>query len=230
MTLQAIELKYVFQFPLLYKQLDVDGMLNVGEYGPKWYAEVYPILKQNPPLLLNSNEFELLNIKAVDEAIEDIRNPEDYRGVKEELILIPFGQSGAGDYYCFFLNEENNGDIPIVFVWHDSDEATYMAKNLQDFIFRMLLTDMSDQDIYNEVPDDEFRNNIESVFKSHKKYLTSQQENILQEILNRDIIDYKTELSNEPARGLLTDVELLRLLNEIISFDKMNTSFNYSKY
>jgi hypothetical protein len=41
-------------------------------------------------------------------------------------------------------------------------------KNLSDFIFRMLLTDMSNQDIYNEIPDEEFRNDIEAVFKSHK--------------------------------------------------------------
>lgn len=232
MTLQDIEIKYKFKFPHLYKQLDVDGMLNIGEYGPKWYAEVYPTLKDNPPLLLHSYDFELLNLKSVDEEIRDWSDPEDYRNIDKQFKFIPFGKSGAGDHYCFFLNEEYDGKYPIVYLWHDSNEADYLAGNLQDFIFKMLLTDMSNQDIYNEVSDDEFRSDLESVFKSHKKYLTSQQINILEDILTREIIDYEIVLSRmkEPARGLLTDIELKSLLDKNIPFEKMDQSFKYSNF
>jgi len=230
MTLQDIEIKYKFQFPNLYKQLDIDGMLNVGEYGPKWYAEVYPTLKENPTLLLHSYDFELLNLKSVDEEIGDLTDPDDYRQIDKKFNFIPFAKSGGGDHYCFFLNEENEGNVPVVYVWHDANEVSYLAKNLRDFIFRMLLTDMSNQDIYNEIPDEEFRNDIEAVFKSHKKYLTQQQNNILEDILKREIFDYEIVLGSqkEVARGLLTDVELKKLLNEIIPFEKMDQSFEYS--
>ena len=230
MTLQDIEIKYKFQFPNFYKQLDIDGMLNVGEYGPKWYAEVYPTLKENPTLLLHSYDFELLNLKSVDEEIGDLTDPDDYRQIDKKFNFIPFAKSGGGDHYCFFLNEENEGNVPVVYVWHDANEVSYLAKNLSDFIFRMLLTDMSNQDIYNEIPDEEFRNDIEAVFKSHKKYLTQQQNNILEDILKREIFDYEIVLGSqkEAARGLLTDVELKKLLNEIIPFEKMDQSFEYS--
>ena len=231
MTIQEIEKKYGFEFPLLYKQLDADGMLDVGEYGPNWYAEVYPTLKENPPLLLHSYDFESLNLKSVAEEIEELQDPEDYRNINPEFKFIPFAKSGGGDHYCFFLNEENNGDVPIVFVWHDSNEVNYLAKNLQDFIFKVLLIDMSKQDVYNELTDEEFRNDIESVFKSHKKYLTDRQNSILEEILKRDIIDYEINVSPkivESARGLLTDFELESIVNEVIPFDKMNQSFKYS--
>lgn len=230
MTLQDIEIKYKFQFPNLYKQLDIDGMLNVGEYGPKWYAEVYPTLKENPTLLLHSYDFELLNLKSVDEEIGDLTDPDDYRQIDKKFNFIPFAKSGGGDHYCFFLNEENEGNVPVVYVWHDANEVSYLAKNLSDFIFRMLLTDMSNQDIYNEIPDEEFRNDIEAVFKSHKKYLTEQQNNILEDILKREIFVYEIVLGSqkEAARGLLTDVELKKLLNEIIPFEKMDQSFEYS--
>ncbi|MFB9077306.1 SMI1/KNR4 family protein [Flavobacterium procerum] len=230
MTINAIETKHGFEFPILYKQLDADGMLNIGEYGPNWYAEVYPTLKDNPPLLLHSYDFELLNLKSVNEEIADISDPDDYRQINPEFKFIPFAQSGAGDHYCFFLNEEQNGDIPVVYIWHDSNEANYLAKNLQDFIFRMILTDMANQDLYNEVSDEEFRSNIESVFKTHKKYLTEQQNQILEQILKRDIIDYEVVFAKrkEPARGLLTDIEFKQLLLDIIPFEKMDQSFEYS--
>lgn len=231
MTIQEIEKKYGFNFPLLYKQLDNDGMLDVGEYGPNWYAEVYPTLKDNPPLLLHSYDFESLNLKSVAEEIEELQDPEDYRNINPEFKFIPFAKSGGGDHYCFFLNEENNGNVPIVFVWHDSNEVNYLAKNLQDFIFKVLLIDMSKQDVYNELTDEEFRDDIESVFKSHKKYLTEQQNTILASILERDIMDYEINVSPkivESARGLLTDFELEAIVNEVIPFDKMNQSFKYS--
>lgn len=230
MTLQDIEIKYKFQFPLLYKQLDADGMLNVGEYGPKWYAEVYPTLKENLPLLLHSYDFESLNLKSVDKEIERLRDPENYRQIKEEFNFIPFAKSYGGDHYCFFLNEINNGEIPIVFLSHDSSEAEYLAKNLQDFIFKMFLTDMACFD-NEDADDEELIVNLHNMFKTHKKYLTDQQQEILKDILSREIIDYEISSSNysEDARGLLTDIEKNKLINEIIPFDKMDTSFEYSE-
>ncbi|WP_264553488.1 SMI1/KNR4 family protein [Flavobacterium sp. N2038] len=231
MTIQEIETKHSFKFPNLYKQLAADGMLDVGEYGPNWFTEVYPTLRDNPPLLLHSYDFESLNLKSVAEEIEELKDPEDYRNINPEFRFIPFAKSGGGDHYCFFLNEENNGDVPIVFVWHDMNEVDYLAKNLQEFIFKVLLIDMSKQDLYNELSDEEFRNDIESVLKSHKKYLTDRQNEILSAILKREIIDYEINVSpkiKESARGLLTDVELESIVNEVIPFDKMNQSFKYS--
>ncbi|KIC03368.1 hypothetical protein OA88_03030 [Flavobacterium sp. JRM] len=230
MPLLDIETKNGFTYPIIYKEFFLDGMLNVGEYGPDWYTTVYPKLKENPTLLLHSYDFELLNLKGVKEAIDELLDPEGYREIKEEFKFIPFGQSGAGDHYCFFVNEENNGENPIVFVWHDMNEVNYLAKNMQDFVFRMLLTDMSDQDVYNDVSDEEFKDNLERVLKTHKKYLTDKQNDVLQTVFNREIIDYEILLPKmkEAKRGLLTDVELKKTLTEVIPFDKMDSSFAYS--
>ena len=231
MTLTEIEKEYNFKYSALYKQLEQDGMLEVGEYGPNWYNTVFPKLKENPTLLLHSYDFELLNTNSISEEINDFSDPDDYRQINPEFKFIPFAKSGAGDHYCFLLNEQNGDDIPIVFVWHDCNEVNYLAKNLQNYIFRALLTDMSEQDIYNNVSDKEFRDNIESVLKTHTKYLTEQQTEILKSVLSREIIDYEIELPRgrkEKHRGLLTDIELKRILNEIIPYEKMDKSFEYS--
>lgn len=231
MTLIEIEKEFDLKYPLLYKQLEQDGMLDVGEYGPDWYNTVFPKLKENPTLFLHSDDFELLNVKAVHEAIKELSDPEDYRQIHPELKLIPFGQSGSGDHYCFFLNEQHGEDIPIVLVWHDSNEVQYLAKNLQDYIFRVLLTDMSEQDIYNNVSDEEFRANLENVFKTHSKYLTAQQNEILKNIISREIIDYEIELPRgrkEAHRGLLSYEELKKIMEEVIPYQKADTSFEYA--
>ncbi|GIQ58529.1 hypothetical protein Flavo103_16650 [Flavobacterium collinsii] len=230
MILQDVEKRYEFEYPPLYKQLYEDGMLDIGEYGPNWYSDVYPKLKENPPLLLHSYDFQLLSLKGVSREIERLTNPDDYRQIKKEFRFIPFAKSGAGDHFCFFLNGEEDGNVPIVFVWHDNNEVNYLAKNLEDFVFRTLLSDMSQQDIYNEESEEEFKSNIEQVFKSHEKYLTEERKEVLQKVLKRDIVDYQifVEKSKEDARGFLTDLELQKLLVENIWFDKMDLTFKYS--
>lgn len=231
MTLTEIENIFGFQYPQLYKKLDHDQMLDVGEYGPDWHNTIFPRLKANPTLLLHSWDFEVLSIDAVYESIKDLADPEDYRQIKPEFQFIPFAQSGGGDYYCFFLNEQLGNDIPIILIYHDCNEVIYLAKNLQDFIFRTLLTDMSDQDTYNGVSDEEFKSNFKNIMSTHSKYLTEKQSGILQNIISKEIIDYHIELPigrKEKHRGLLTDAELKEILISTIPYDKMDKAFAYS--
>lgn len=231
MTLTEIENEYDFKYPAIYKQLEQDGMFDIGEYGPNWYSTIFPKLKENPTLLLHSNDFELLNTNYISEEMNDFSDPDDYRQINPELKFIPFAKSGAGDHYCFLLNEQNEDDIPVVFVWHDSNKVNYLAKNLQDYVFKALLTDMSKQDTYDNISDKEFRDNIESVLKTHTKYLTAGQTEILHSIFLRKIIDYEIELPRgrkEKQRGLLTNIELKEILAEIIPYEKIDKSFEYS--
>jgi len=232
MTLAEIEKENQFQYPQLYKELETDGMLDVGDYGPNWYNDIFPTIKDQPTLLLHSYDFELLNPKAVDEAIKELSDPENYQQIKPEFKFIPFGQSEAGDHYCFLVSEQNQDNIPIVFLWHDSNEANYLAKNLQDYIFRALLTDMSEQDTYNDIDDEEFKGNLSNTLKTHTKYLTEKQTQILHDIFAREIIDYDFELPKgrkETRRGLLSDIELKKILAEIVPYEKIDQTFEYAE-
>lgn len=223
MTLSEIERQHDFSYPSLYRQLEQDGMLNVGKYGPDWYNTVLPTLKDRPTLLLFADDFELLGVDAVAQALAEQAEPDDYRQIDPAFTFIPFAQTGAGDHYCFFPTGAADGEIPIVLLWHDEEEAWYVAKNLQDFIFGMLLDSMADQDTYNDVSDDEFREQLEKMLATHARYLTPRQQEMLQTLLARDIGDYEVALPkgrSETHRGLLTDVELKTLKQEMIPFDK----------
>ena len=231
MTLSEIERQHGFTYPALYRQLESDGMLNVGEYGPDWYKLVYPTLTERPTLLLHADDFELLNIEAVAEAADTLRDADDYRQIDPAFQFIPFAQTGAGDHYCFFASSEQDGEMPIVLLWHDENEAQYLAKNLQDFMVHMLLNSMADQDTYNDVSDEAFKDQLTKTLGTHARYLTARQADVLQELLARDIIDYEVALPKgrtEAHRGLLTDIELASLRAELIPCEKFDSYFAYS--
>ncbi|MCC7599443.1 SMI1/KNR4 family protein [Janthinobacterium sp. FW305-129] len=231
MTLSEIEQQHGFTYPPLYRQLERDGMLAVGEYGPDWYKLMFPTLKDKPTLLLHADDFELLNIKAVAEAAATLLDGDDYRQIDPAFRFIPFAQTGAGDHYCFFASGEQDGELPIVLLWHDENEAQYLAKNLQDFLFHMLLNSMADQDTYNDVSDEEFREQLEKTLLTHARYLTARQADVLQTLLARNIIDYDVLLPKgrkEAHRGLLTDIELASLRAECIPYEKFDSCFAYS--
>lgn len=228
MTLAEIEQQHSFTYPALYRQLERDGMLAVGEYGPDWYKLVYPTLTERPTLLLHADDFELLSVKAVAAAMEELADPDDYRQIDPALRFIPFAQTGAGDHYCFFASGQHDGEMPIVLLWHDQSEAQYLAKNLQDFLFHMLLNSMADQDTYNDVGDEQFREQLAKTLDTHARYLTARQAEVLQTLLARDILDYEVVLPKgrkEAHRGLLTDIELASLRAEIIPYEKFDSCF-----
>lgn len=231
MTLSEIEQLHGFSYPALYRQLARDGMLEVGEYGPDWYRLVFPTLKQHPTLLLHADDFELLNVKGVAEAMEELADAGDFRQIDAAFQFIPFAQTGAGDHYCFFASGQEDGEMPVVLLWHDQNEARYLAKNLHDFMFQMLLNSMAEQDTYNDVSDEAFRDNLEKTLGTHARYLTAQQGDVLQALLARDIVDYEVLLPKgrkEAHRGLLSDIELARLREECIPYDKFDSCFAYS--
>ena len=230
MTLSEMEQQHGFTYPSLYRQLERDGMLAVGEYGPDWYKLVYPTLKDKPTLLLHADDFELLNIEAVAEAADTLRDADDYRQIDPAFRFIPFAQTGAGDHYCFFASGQHDSDMPVVLLWHDENEAQYLAKNLQDFLFHMLLGSMANQDTYNAVGDDAFKEQLASMLGTHARYLTARQAEVLQALLARDIIDYEVVLPKgrkQAHRGLLTDLEVASLREEHIPYEKFDSDFAY---
>ncbi|MGK5047991.1 SMI1/KNR4 family protein [Janthinobacterium sp. GB4P2] len=231
MTLSEIEHQHGFTYPSLYRQLERDGMLDMGEYGPDWYKLVYPTLKDRPTVLLHADDFELLSIKAVADAVDTLLDAGDYRKIDSAFQFIPFAHTGAGDHYCFFASGQQDGEMPIVLLWHDQNEAQSLAKNLQDFLFQMLLNSMADQDTYNDVSNEEFRDQLTKTLGTHARYLTARQAEVLQALLARDIIDYEVVLPKgrkEVHRGLLTDIELASLREELIPYEKFDSCFAYS--
>ena len=140
-TIKQLEEYYNHDYSDFFKKLWNDKMLDWFRgwdepytYEKNWRTEVYPILKDNPPILLHSaNDFEMLRY-------EEMLDYDffDWWDIKKHK-FVPFGASGAGDMYAFYGNMEIEGAHPVVMVWHDTNETEILAKNLEDFIFRKML-------------------------------------------------------------------------------------------
>lgn len=231
--LTQLENEFQFTYPQVYKQLHDDQMLDWlrGWNEPwtkerNWSTEIYPQLKAYPPLLLHGTDFELLPLP---EIAECLRNKPDYWDQQHQFI--PFGISGAGDWYAFYYNMKDGDNLPIAFVWHDMDEVNLLAANLNDFIFRQLLEltqYVTEADVAQEA---EYKNKLHLQLNSHKKYLSAEKVTLLEHIYERKI-NTSTRYSagsGEPYNeyGILTSEEITVLLQEQIGFPLLNHTFPY---
>jgi SMI1 / KNR4 family (SUKH-1) len=230
--LEATEARYGFSYPALYKQLFDEGLLDIGQVGPGWLTSELPRLRLRPPLLLFGNDFELMQIADIAEEIAEFLNPDSYREIRPDLRFIPFAMTGAGDLYCFHLNAATDAGVPIVYVWHDADEATFKAKNLQDFIFRGLLEAVAEVDSDSLIAQGNFGENCQAMLGTHGPFLNVQQRGIVTQIYQRGLT---TQIRQPPKgreqtySGLLSDAELEHLFRTEIGFEQFNQRFSYMR-
>jgi len=225
--LDKLEQKFDFQYPNIYRELYKDNMLNWGETRVDWYSAVYPTLLDNPPLLLHSRDFELLSFAEIEDRLSDI--PDYWDDMHK---FIPFGMSAGGDWYAFYYNAQEGNNIPIVFVPHDEMNATFLAKNMSDFIFRIMLEYASEIDDDMLEDEEEFRKNILNMLKSHSPYLSPAHYGVLDEVYHRPLKEYEYGLNlakSYKEQGLLGELELEQLIKENIDFDRLDTEFLYQK-
>lgn len=207
--LEEIEKDYHFTYPALFKQLNTDGMLDWGILGPEWITDVYPGLKANPPLLLFASDFELMDEEEISEEIEEGLPLAD-----KAHRFVPFAFTGAGDWYAFYYNLKDGDDVPVVLVYHDANEATVLARNMQDFIFSQMLEAITniDPEYPGLITDGDMKVNSYNFLRTHAKYLTPHQQQVVAEAYQK---------------GTLTGQELHAILEAEMSFEWLDKSFPY---
>ena len=229
--LEQIEQQFNFKYPELYKKLYNEGMLDWGEFGKNWYATYWEKFKNNPPLLLFGNDFELLEFKRITEEIKAFKDPEDYRAAKPEFQFVPFAMTGGGDLYVFQFDKQNANDVPITLVPHDWNEATVLAKNLRDFIFRVMLESVVSINEHSKVVDCDLKTNLFNMLRTHKPYLSQCHTEKIEEIYNRDLFEHKHKILNGrelSETGLITRDEFTETLQQEIGFADLDKEFVYA--
>ena len=212
-TIKKLEEHYNFNYPEFFKKLWDDGMLDwfrgwdePWTHHKNWETEIYPQLKENPPILLHSaNDFEMLQYA-------DMLNYEfcDWWDIEKHK-FVPFGASGAGDMYAFYKNIEVDGEHPIVMVWHDNNETEILAKNLEDFIFRQML----EKCFY--VENEEKVENMFRDLKSITPYLKNEYVELLNEVYSKELKDNR----------LLSEEECASIAKKYLDFEFYNDVFDH---
>lgn len=204
--LSNLEKELKIQYPKPYKELEVKDMLQVSPTGNKVV----------PSLLYPDDEFWLMTKGEILEDVEAFYDEEHYLQVDKKHKFIPFARSGAGDLYCFLFSEiDKDGDIPIVYFWHDDIKADYLAKNLEDFIFMSLLRYITEDGCINVLESDTL--DMNTLLESHKEFINLTYYEILKE---------KYELYNCHQPMPLDEYEETVQTN--IMFEKYESSFDYT--
>ncbi|WP_295422221.1 SMI1/KNR4 family protein [Sulfurovum sp.] len=228
-TLEQLATKHNFSYPALYKALfkadKLNWMRGFEEPLPKgktWAEDVYSTLKENPPLLLHSggSDFELLT----PDAILNFEFPEDWD--TDTHHFIPFAKTAEGNTYAFYDNGAE--ETPIVLIWED-DEAEYVAKNFEDFIFRKMLeaTDDIDKDnLYADYGKDNpielYRTDLKADLESIHPYLKDTYISILETAYNGEVLETLI------AYGFMGAKPVKEVIKEMLDFEMMGEFFEHN--
>jgi hypothetical protein len=217
---RIIENTFDLKLPLLYKKLENDGMLEYANaFSSDWYAHVYPTLKNQPPFLMFAQNFELLSLHDVYEALREMPSNTHWL---PDFNMIPFAGDGSGDRYAFYNDGEN--EHAIIYWWHDSDHCDILAKNLQDFIFiKMLDCALEMTDDYDLAADGDAKINLNNWLKTHQKYLSTQHAEILSNLYQREL-QYNED---DETYSLINSDEYKTILKATLGFEGDLGRFKY---
>jgi len=231
MKIEDIENRYSYKLPKLFKTLWNDGMIDWlnghnGEFkgAESWENTIYPVIKDNPPLLLHTGgfDFEMLTQKEMLEwNFDELWDIDTHK-------FIPFAKTDEGNVYAFYKNIEHNGENAIVYIWNDMNETEILAKNFEDFIFRKMLEavyDVDKDELNADYSKTGFNGYIEDILKDLvrvKPYLNKEYFRILEEIYKSN-----TTIESSFAYGLLSNEILVKIIKEHLEFKNLDDIFEH---
>ena len=139
----------------------------------------------------------------------------------------PFAKTAEGNTYAFYKNVEVEGEYPIVLIWED-DEAEYVAKNFEDFIFRKMLEaadDIDKDDLYADYGKDEpmelYRTDLKTDLKAIRPYLKDEYISVLEEAYNGEVLETLI------AYGFKSTKPVKEVMKEMLDFELMGEVFDH---
>lgn len=192
MNLQETEKKFNFKFPQKWMDIYNTGAMewlecNSDEFNAK--REVY-ISNPNAFFMLNC-DCEPLLFDKISERIEDLNEwiswceEDEELSLKENIKLIPFGQTGAGDLYCFLYEDDTYIEPKVILYLHDEyEEPDIIGETFEEYLYvQMLSAVTNDEDVQGEH------------WQAHLKHLSD---------------DYKNLLVNKTAEELINDYDNIK--------------------
>lgn len=216
-TLNDIEQATGQTFPPLYRRLHQAGHLSWNGPHPRWYQACFPALQAAPPALLYAQDYEPLEHGELLEAWQDLTAEDHYNPLRQDLHLLPFARTGAGDNYCFWTNAPGFAEPPVLLVWHDDDRADLLAANFQDFLFRKMAEAVVELE-ETLLDEGSVSDNLQAWLGTHRAWLRPDQAAALEALYAR---------SEAIDNGGIPEDEVEALLDKVIGFARKDESMAY---
>ncbi|WP_156909388.1 SMI1/KNR4 family protein [Ottowia thiooxydans] len=216
--LHAIEARHHFRYPELYYRLCTQGLLN----------------ESSSHFLEWGEDFEALPVEDIEASIHRLYERGGMFDCAPEHRFIPFGCTGAGDYYCFQLDSRQDGamdaDWPVLLVWHDNGGfADHVSANLHDFIFKQLLGAVANPWQWNR----ELEDGVAAMWADHACLLKPEHQAVVSEIYARPAFEYEIPYPNKQgfalAKGRLTGDEYEALIDTHTRYALAWKRFSYAR-
>lgn len=220
----AIERRHGFEVPEVYRRLHADGRLRYGRTRAEWARTWRQRTLEDPPALLGC-DFEWMP----PEDIARYRAPEYWT---DDPPLVPFAHNGGGDVWAWAPAWATRGKLPIVFAWHDLNEASVVAPDLQGLLFRVQLeawTELDEDQEPNFTAEEQSRARHAAV-AAVAPYLRPATRRVLREVVERPVrtTTVKGRIPYE-ARGLLSSREARRLVREHLPHPRLDRTFEHMR-
>lgn len=227
----TIEGRWGFAVPSLYRRMQADGRLQYGRTRAEWRATWKERALTDPPALLGA-DFEWLSLKD----IAAWRAPDYWRPTPA---LVPFAQNGASDVWAWVPEWTARGRTPIVFAYHDENEAKLFAPDLEGLLFRVSLEYFTDVPQAPDPGDDDLNPDervisLRAQIAAIAPYVPPRARRILREVVTRPL---RTALLTRPFPGyrghpyrvcrLLGDREARRLVREVLAWSRLDETFQH---
>jgi len=202
----------------------MNGHVGAFSTGESWAGNIYPDIKNNPPLLLHTGGFDFEMLRA-DEMLnwqfDELWDIENHK-------FIPFAKTEEGNVYAFYEGIKTDGEHAVVYVWNDMNETEVLAKNFEDFIFRKMLEaayDIDKDELRADYKKEGFEGYMEDIkkdLKSISPYLNERHRTILNEIYHSNEV-----LESMFTYGLIEHEKLGLLIQEHLDFEELDNIFEH---
>ena len=236
-TLKNLEKELDFSYPPLYHKLYSDGMLKpcvvnegttIGEFELGTNASLSAKLKNQHGTIPFLSAISTIRVLPVEQI--RYRLTESYIGenIDRAHMLIPFAVDSAGAWFAFSFKLQQNNDVSIAIVWDDCDEATVVAKSLEDFIALRLLEAAAL--FYSDEPLEQRRKELQEMLVTHTPYMNPHHVKLLIEVYKRAFFSTFHQASKHysyTSWHLIGKDELTALTKELLSFKLMGKTFRW---
>ena len=194
MNLQKLEKKIGVKFPSKWRKIYQTGAMKWLELSKKIFSSEKNNCIYNPNSFMILNcDCELILFDEIPKQIQKLkrwikeREQDEGSEFDKRITLIPFGQSAAGDLYCFLYENEENFEPKVVLYMHDEyGNPDIIGENFDEFLYIQMLSAVAYEE---DVQGQHWQNHLNWLLESYRKMIENKS---VDELINMyDALTYK---------------------------------------
>lgn len=189
MNLQKLEKKIGVKFPSKWWKIYQTGAMKWLELSKKKFSSERNNYIYNPNSFMMLNcDCELILFDEIPKQIQKLKRwikeqeQDEESEFDKQITLIPFGQSAAGDLYCFLYENEENFEPKVILYMHDEyGNPNIIGENFDEFLYIQVLSAVAYEE---DVQGQHWQNHLNWLLESYRKMIENKSIDELKNMYN----------------------------------------------